>query len=299
MSDAADPTRDPVPARPAGAGTPVRPVAAGRVFIGPCLPGHGGGFADRPMARRVLLDHPDILVIDKPHGLPVHYGARCVDHLELYLPALSLPDEGPPRLGHRLDKDTTGCLALGRHEQAASRLGRLFLQGRVDKGYWAVALGWPDADDGLIDLPLVKRQVPGCARVMVDADEGKPAQTRWRVLARGCLGDGRRVSWLDLTPLTGRMHQLRAHCEAMGWPLLGDPIYGRDWRVEGWRDPPPSEPLHLHARWISLPWGVPGEPVLGAVAPPPPHMLDTMRAMGIDDWAGREGMRREPVIARV
>lgn len=265
---------------------PARPVANGRVFVGPCLPGDGPGFAGRPLARRVLLDHPDLLVIDKPYGLPVHYGAKSTDHLEIYLPALSLPGEGPPRLGHRLDKDTTGCLALGRHEAAATALGKLFLQGRVDKGYWAVARGWPAADEGLIDLPLVKRAVPGCSRMMVE-EGGKPAQTRWRVLGRGVTPDGQTLSWLDLTPLTGRMHQLRVHCEAMGWPLLGDAIYGRDWRRDGGRDPAPTIPLHLHARWIAIPWRE--DPPLRALAPLPPHMAATLGAAGLSPPSDEAG----------
>ncbi|MEA1673889.1 RluA family pseudouridine synthase [Nitrospirillum sp. BR 11163] len=185
------------------------------------------------MRARVLYQDADVLVVDKPYGLPVHYGTKSTDHLERYLPWLVAEGAPAPRLAHRLDKDTTGCLVLGLNETASTRLGKLFLAGRVGKRYWAVVKGRPRTAEGRIELPLVKRQVPGCSRMMVDQEEGKHALTEWRVMASGPDSDGQILSWLELTPRTGRMHQLRVHCEAMGWPMLGDPIYGRDWRVEG------------------------------------------------------------------
>ncbi|MBB6251607.1 RluA family pseudouridine synthase [Nitrospirillum iridis] len=237
------------------------------------------------MRARVLFQDGDVLVVDKPYGLPVHYGTKSTDHLERYLPWLVADDAPAPRLAHRLDKDTTGCLVLGLNEAASTRLGKLFLAGRVAKRYWAVVKGRPDADEGRIDLPLVKRQVPGCSRMMVE-DGGKQAVTEWRVRASAVGSDGQALSWLELTPHTGRMHQLRVHCEAMGWPILGDPIYGRDWRLEGGRDPAPVTPLHLHARWVALPWGPPADPPLSATAPLPPHMVATFQRLGFTEPNG-------------
>ncbi|MDZ5648850.1 RluA family pseudouridine synthase [Nitrospirillum sp. BR 11828] len=237
-------------------------------------------YTPEEMRARVLHQDADVLIVDKPYGLPVHYGTKSTDHLERYLPWLVAEDAPAPRLAHRLDKDTTGCLVLGLNETASTRLGKLFLAGRVGKRYWAVVKGRPAAAEGRIELPLIKRQVPGCSRMMVDHEEGKHALTEWRVVAEGAGADGQALSWLELTPRTGRMHQLRAHCEAMGWPMLGDPIYGRDWRVEGGRERAPTVPLHLHARWVALPWGPLAEPPLTATAPLPPHMRETFQRLG-------------------
>ncbi|MFC7331585.1 RluA family pseudouridine synthase [Rhodocista pekingensis] len=211
---------------------------------------------------RVLHRDADVLILDKPHGLSVHYGTKTVEHLEQYLPWVAFEREEPPRLAHRLDKDTSGCLVLARDAEVAARLGRLFLHGHVGKTYWAVVLGRPPGEAGRIDLPLLKVQIPGCSKVVVDPD-GKPALTDWRLLAT----DGR-LSWLELTPRTGRMHQLRAHCACSGFPILGDPIYGAE--------QPPPVPLHLHARSVSFRLGAADSPPVAATAPPPRHMAATL-----------------------
>lgn len=208
---------------------------------------------------RVLYRDDGVLILDKPPGLSVHYGTKTVEHLEQYLPWVAFGKPEPPRLAHRLDKDTAGCLVLARTAEAAAQLGRLFLRGAVAKTYWAVAQGRPPADIGTIDLPLMKVQIPGMSKVVV-TPEGKPALTDWRVLA----GDGR-LTLLELTPRTGRMHQLRAHCAYSGFPILGDPIYGADL--------PAPVPLHLLARAVSFPWEG-GH--AGATAEPPPHMAATI-----------------------
>lgn len=216
------------------------------------------------LMRRVLHRDARVLVIDKPYGLPVHYGTKTIDHLERYLPQLADCGEEPPRLAHRLDKDTAGCLVLARDADAAARLGALFLAGRVAKTYWAVVEGRPRTTSGTIDLPLLKVRIPGSSKVVVDL-AGKPAMTRWRLLA----SDGR-LSWLELHPVTGRMHQIRAHCAYWGLPLLGDPIYGA-------QQPPPL-PLHLLARRVVLP-ALPGGVPVDATAPPPGAMARTLNQL--------------------
>lgn len=192
---------------------------------------------------RVLYDDGDVLILDKPAGLAVHYGTKCTDHLELYLPWLAGPGEDPPRLAHRLDKDTSGCLVLARTVRAAAILGRMFLQRRVEKTYWAVTETAPVADAGDVDAPLLKVKVPGMSKVIV-TPEGKPAVTGWRVLGRAD-GPGRAGALLELTPRTGRMHQIRAHLAHLGHPVRGDRIYGPD--------PAPTGRLMLHARAVRLP----------------------------------------------
>ncbi len=214
------------------------------------------------MRARVLYRDDGVLILDKPPGLSVHYGTKTVEHLEQYLPWVAFDMPEPPRLAHRLDKDTAGCLVLARTAETAAQLGRLFLTGRVSKTYWAVVLGRPPGDAGQIDMPLLKVHIPGMSKVVV-TPAGKPALTDWRVLA----GDGR-LTLLELTPRTGRMHQLRAHCAYSGFPILGDPIYGPEL--------PPPVPLHLLARAVSFPWA---GGVATAEAAPPPHMAATIEAL--------------------
>ena len=220
------------------------------------------------MRARILHLDPDVLVLDKPAGLAVHAAHRIEHHLGHYMAALALDAAEPPRLSHRLDRDTAGCLALGRTAYGATRLGRLFATGQVAKTYWAVAEGVPERPEGTIDLPLLKLKAPGSWNIVTHPD-GQPALTGYRVLG----SDGAR-SWLELTPRTGRTHQLRVHCAAIGCPLAGEPYYGPERR-------PPGN-LHLLARSITLRLD-PDRPLVTATAPPPPHMLDALRACG---WPG-------------
>ena len=182
----------------------------------------------------------------------------------------------PPALAHRLDRDTSGCLVLGRHRKALAKLGLLFKQGKVEKTYWAVVEGRPSEDEGLVDLPLGRLDSTRGWWMKVDS-EGAPSQTRWRVM-----GTSGARTWLALSPLTGRTHQLRVHCAAMGWPIVGDPIYG-----EG----PPREPLHLHARGIAIPLAS-TRPPIRVEAPVPPHMAAALRACGATADEADATMRR-------
>lgn len=157
-----------------------------------------------------------MLVIDKPPGLPVHRGpaakGRIIPVLTDHLDALRFGLPRRPEAAHRLDKDTSGCLVLGRHPRAMAQLNQLFRDGRIEKTYWAVVEGDPAEDAGLIDLALAKR-APDRGWWMKPDPAGLPSQTSYRVLGRGAL-DGTRLAWLALEPLTGRTHQLRVHCAA-------------------------------------------------------------------------------------
>ncbi|HYE52753.1 MAG TPA: RNA pseudouridine synthase [Azospirillaceae bacterium] len=223
-------------------------------------------FTAEEMHARVLYRDPDLLILDKPFNLPVHYGTKSHDHLELYLPFLQEEMEEPPRLAHRLDKDTTGCLLLGRHKRAAARIAKLFTFGYIAKTYWAVTIGAPEEKEGRIDLALTKQRVPGASRMFV-SPKGKEAVTDYRVLAEA---DG--FAWVELYPRTGRMHQLRAHLAAVGHPILGDPMYGDH--------PLPPAAMHLHARAVTVPWGPRTEPPLSVTAPLPAHMRATLERHG-------------------
>jgi tRNA pseudouridine32 synthase/23S rRNA pseudouridine746 synthase len=174
-----------------------------------------------------------------------------------------------PELAHRLDKDTSGCLVLGRHPRALRDLGALFASGKVTKTYWAVVEGGPPEDAGRIDMALAKRSPERGWWMKPDA-AGQAAITDFRVLGRG---DG--LTWLELKPLTGRTHQLRVHCASSGFPIVGDEVYGTAPRFGG-------PILHLHARAVSVPL-VPKKPAVEAQAPAPEHMLGRLRCLGWPD----------------
>src|SRR5947209_13127981 len=191
------------------------------------------------LLARLLYRDGLMLVVDKPAGIPVHRGPKGGENLEAYVDPLRFGLPGSPALAHRLDRDTSGCLVLGRHRKALQRLMQLFKQGRVEKTYWAVVEGYPSADEGQIDLPLGRLDADRGWWMKVDP-LGAPSRTRWRMLGRGVLAEGKPVAIMELEPLTGRTHQLRVHCAAMGWPILGDAVYGSG-KSEG------APQLHLHA----------------------------------------------------
>jgi tRNA pseudouridine32 synthase / 23S rRNA pseudouridine746 synthase len=121
------------------------------------------------LASRVLYRDGLVLVIDKPAGIPVHQGPGGGPHLEHWFPLLRFGLPRPPALAHRLDRDTSGCLVLGRHPKALRRLGRLFAEGRVEKVYWAVVAGAPDASEGRIETGLRKETRGTGWRMVVDS----------------------------------------------------------------------------------------------------------------------------------
>lgn len=219
------------------------------------------------LQARVLYRDGLMLIIDKPAGLPCHAGPKGGPNLEAQFDALRFGLPKPPSLAHRLDRDTSGCLVLGRHRKALAKLGRLFSAGGIDKTYWAVVAGGPQEEAGHIDRPLSKLNKKSGWKMVVDP-QGQPSQTDFRVLGRS---EG--ICWLELKPLTGRTHQLRIHCSSMGWPILGDPVYG----------PVPGDtggvPLHLHARAVSVPLYPKRDPV-SVTAEPPAHMLKALQACG-------------------
>jgi len=217
---------------------------------------------------RLLYRDGLVLVFDKPAGLPVHAGPGGGPNLEQCFDALRFGLPAPPALAHRLDRDTSGCLVLGRHRKALSKLGRLFQAGLVDKSYWAVVVGHPAESEGRVEAPLLKTtRKDGGWRMVVDP-KGQPAATSYRVLGGG---DG--LSWLELKTETGRTHQVRVHCAELGCPILGEPMYGAL--------PPEqrTQPLHLHARGIVLPLSK-SKPPIAVTAEPPAHMHAALRLCG-------------------
>ena len=225
------------------------------------------------LRRAVLYTDADVVAINKPSGLPVQGGSRTTRHLDAMLDALRFGAPERPRLVHRLDKDTSGVLVLARHAAAAARLAQAFRERGLRKIYWAMVVGVPALERGRIDLPLSK--LPGRASERVTPDEhGQRAVTYYRVIDRV----GRQAAWLALMPVTGRTHQLRAHCAAIGTPILGDPKYGGAKAILAADEV--SRRLHLHAHEIELPQPQGG--VIRITAPLPTHMAATWRFFGFD-----------------
>ncbi len=213
---------------------------------------------------RLLYRDGLMLVVDKPAGIAVHSGPKGGENLEAAFHHLRFGLPRNPALAHRLDRDTSGCLVLGRHHKALEKLGLLFKQGKISKTYWAIVEGHPDEDEGLIDLPLGRLDETRGWWMKVDPS-GQPAQTNWRVLARA-----EAHTFLALTPLTGRTHQLRVHCAARGWPILGDPIYGHGGAIG----------LQLHARKIEIPL-YKNKDAICVEAPVPHHMRAAFEGCGL------------------
>ncbi|MGB5184729.1 MAG: RNA pseudouridine synthase [Xanthobacteraceae bacterium] len=256
------------------------------------------------MVSRLLYRDGLMLVIDKPAGIAVHRGPKGGESLEDHFGALRFGLPRSPALAHRLDRDTSGCLVLGRHRKALAQLGKLFKSGAIGKTYWAVVEGGPGGDEGQIELPLGRLDVARGWWMKHDP-AGQPAVTKWKVLGRsvggGSIGDSRpsrypppqpspsrgegarsasssagyQFTWLGLEPMTGRTHQLRVHCAAMAWPILGDAIYGTASRNDG-------SMLHLHAREVVVPLYKNRAPIR-VVAPIPAHMRAALTQCGWRD----------------
>jgi tRNA pseudouridine32 synthase/23S rRNA pseudouridine746 synthase len=274
--------------------------------------------SEEEILARVLHRDGLMLVIDKPAGLSVHRGPKGGPSLEDWFDRLRYGLPRGPELAHRLDRETSGCLVLGRHRKALASLSLLFKHRRIGKTYWAVVDGGPAADEGTIDMPL-GRLDPQFGWWMKPDPNGQPAVTKWKVMGRflalplplaGEVGEGpppqagegaHRVSgegashahpqgnltWLALEPITGRTHQLRVHCAAMGFAIFGDDIYGNEASQRRARQikfvPRADAPgLQLHAREIVVPISKNKDPVR-VVAPVPDHMRARLAACG---WNG-------------
>ena len=234
----------------------------------------------------VILENEAAIVLNKPPGLATQGGTKTTRHVDGLLDAFVQGDDPRPRLVHRLDKDTSGVLLIARTPGSAAHFSRRFSGRSARKVYWALVVGVPDVREGTIEAPLAKQPGTGGEKMHVDEENGQIAKTRYRVVETA----GRKASWLELEPLTGRTHQLRVHCAAMGNPIVGDGKYGgQDAFLTG----SISRKMHLHARRLVI--GSPGGGKIDAVAELPEHFAATMEQMGFDlTLSDAEPLRDEP-----
>ena len=216
-------------------------------------------------------------VLAKPPGLATQGGTKTHNHLDRLLDGLAEDDAGRPKLVHRLDKDTSGALLVARSARAAGHFSKSFSSRTARKVYWALVVGVPSPDEGLIDLPLSKQPGSGGEKMQIDEANGLAARTRWRLIDRA----GSRAAWVELQPLTGRTHQLRAHMAALGFPIVGDAKYGGP---EAFLTGGVSRKLHLHARRIRI--DAPDGGTIDVTADLPPHFAETLAMLGFEQMAG-------------
>ncbi|MDX2073405.1 MAG: RNA pseudouridine synthase [Alphaproteobacteria bacterium] len=208
-----------------------------------------------------LILHRDasVLVINKPANIAVHKGFGDDDTLEKYFHQLQFGLPMVPQLAHRLDRATSGCLVLGRHKQALQRLQLLFSSQRIEKTYLAVVVGTPQ-EQGTIELKLAKQEKAKHRWWMKVDEAGQEARTDYKLLKTNG-----QISLVELSPKTGRTHQLRVHLAAIGHPILGEWVYNGEVKM------PEKIPLQLHASSIVLPYHDKKPPIM-AEAPLPEHM---------------------------
>jgi 23S rRNA pseudouridine1911/1915/1917 synthase len=179
-----------------------------------------------PVLFPVIYEDDDLLVVDKPAGLVCHPTkngemSSLIGRVRLHL------GHGEGRLVNRLDRETSGLVVIAKSALVSAELGRLFSGSMVRKSYWAIVDGHVVADDLVMQGALGDDdQSPVAIKAMVRAD-GAPAETYARVLRRFAR-DGAPYSLLDVTPRTGRKHQIRIHLAAAGHPIVGDKLYGDD-----------------------------------------------------------------------
>jgi tRNA pseudouridine32 synthase/23S rRNA pseudouridine746 synthase len=227
---------------------------------------------DVALARSLVLDEdPVTIAFNKPSGLPVQGGSGVTRSLEDLLAAFAKSNGKQPRLVHRLDRETSGVIIAARTKPAAAFFSEAFAGRAVRKTYLAIVCGGaPAPESGEVALGLKKSSRRGLDIMEIAAD-GQTALTRYRTLAATA-----EAALVELTPETGRMHQLRAHMAAIGRPIAGDGKYGGLYRIGGTDIPR----LLLHAAALDLPY--PGGGRRSFVAPPPAEFERLARSLGLE-----------------
>jgi 23S rRNA pseudouridine955/2504/2580 synthase len=235
----------------------------------------------------ILYEDAEMMILNKPFGLAVQGGSGTVRHVDGLLEALTGKDGQKPRLVHRLDKDTAGCLIVAKTRLAAATLAKSFRSRSARKVYWALTAGVPRVAQGRISTYLAKEEPTDAdarMRVAKHGDEGAAHALTYYAMVDNA---AQKLSWLSLKPVTGRTHQLRAHAAHIGHPIVGDPKY---FSIENWELPGGIQNrLHLLARRIVIPHPRTGQPV-DVTAPLPPHMAQSWNLLGFD------ASRYDPIV---
>ena len=224
----------------------------------------------------VIHEDRDLFILNKPSGFAVQGGTKTHQHLDGLLMGLAAELGERPLLIHRLDRDTSGVIVIAKRRAVASALGKLFATRAVKKTYWAIVQGIPKPAQGKVEAALIKAKGLDGDRMRAsregEEEDEQHAVTHYAVIDKASGS----ASWVSLKPVTGRQHQLRAHMQLIGTPILGDEKYG------GNANMPEGVPkrLHLHARRIVFPH--PRDGVVDVTAPLPPHMRETFAAFGFD-----------------
>lgn len=226
-----------------------------------------------------LYEDDDVLVFDKPMGLAVQGGSGMRRHMDGLLTALTDAKGQKPRLVHRLDKDTSGCLVVAKTRFAAAALAKSFRSRDTRKTYWALVAGVPRVKQGRVSTYLARdedEEAEGRMKVAKHGDEGAShAVTYYAVVETAA----QKLAWLSLKPVTGRTHQLRAHTAHIGNPIIGDAKY---FKVENWELPGGIQNrLHLMARRIVIPHPRGGK-AIDVTAPLPAHMQQSWNLLGFE-----------------
>jgi 23S rRNA pseudouridine955/2504/2580 synthase len=247
----------------------------------PVSPGRAADAQTRDFLRSITLhEDDDVLVLNKPMGLAVQGGSGTTRHLDGMLEVMRDLKGQRPRLVHRIDKDTAGCLLVAKTRFAATALAKTFRTRSARKTYWALVPGVPKPRQGRISTYLAKdeREDESIMRVAKHGEEGASHAVTYYALVDTA---ARELAWISLKPVTGRTHQLRAHMAHIGHPIVGDPKYfdKENWQLPGGL----QNRLHLLARRIVVPH--PRGGTIDVTAPLPPHMQQTWNLVGFD--AGR------------
>ncbi|MBX9926975.1 MAG: RluA family pseudouridine synthase [Hyphomicrobiaceae bacterium] len=242
--------------------------------------------ADRKLIEAMILYEDEaVLVLNKPFGIAVQGGTGTTRHIDGMLAAMSARFGDRPRLVHRLDRDTTGVLLVAKTRDVAAKLGRTFQSRSAAKTYWALVEGVPRPPQGRVEVALVKDTGPDGDRVRKarpgEQEQAMHATTVYSVIDRV----GQKCAWVSLKPVTGRQHQLRAHMDILGHPIVGDPKYAPASGRSSLADTGIAERLHLHARRLILPHPLVGRGLpakIDVTAPLPVHMRQAFEVLGLD-----------------
>jgi 23S rRNA pseudouridine955/2504/2580 synthase len=229
------------------------------------------------LRKMVLFEDTDVMVLNKPAGLAVQGGSGLSRHIDGMLEVMRDAKGQRPRLVHRLDRETAGCLLVAKTRFAATALTGAFRHRSARKIYWALVAGVPKPKQGRISTYLAKEEneEDSIMRIAAHGDEGAShAVTYYAVVETSA----QKLAWVSLKPVTGRTHQLRAHMAHINHAIIGDPKY---FNKENWQLPGGLQKrLHLLARRIVIPH--PRGGVIDVSAPLPPHMLQSWNLLGLE-----------------